>query len=116
MNHARGRRLAFKARRQEALILMGVWCGARMADTTRTKTGMRLQPQVGGGVCLTERNEKKLSKVVRGGVLSLDKSLLMGVFPIHMTLIESTPAGDPSADGERAGRATSQLSEEEEPK
>ncbi len=65
---------------------MGVWCSARMADTTRTKTEMRLRPQVWGGVCLTEHNEKKWSKVVGGGVLSLDKSLLMGVYPLRWTL------------------------------
>jgi hypothetical protein len=29
------------------LILMGAWCGADMADTTRKKTGMRLRPQGG---------------------------------------------------------------------
>jgi hypothetical protein len=58
----------------------------QIADTTRTKTGMRLRPQVGGGVCLTERNEKKLSKVMIGGVLSLDKSLLMGVLSVADSL------------------------------
>lgn len=39
---------------------------------------MRLRPQVGGGVCLAERNGKKVSKVAIGRALSLDKSLLMG--------------------------------------
>jgi hypothetical protein len=61
------------------------------ADTTRTKTGTRLRPQVGGGVCLTERNGKKVSKVVRGEVLPLDKSLLMGVSPIRR--LATIPAG-----------------------
>jgi hypothetical protein len=51
------------------------------ADASRTKTGMRLSPQVGGGVCLTERNENKWSQVVIRAVVSLDKSLLMGVLP-----------------------------------
>ena len=64
----------------EALILMGAWCGAYLADTTRKKTGMRLRPQVGSGVCQTERNRKKWSKVAQGGVLPLDGSLLMGAF------------------------------------
>jgi hypothetical protein len=39
-----------------------------------------------GGICLTERNEKKLSKVVIGGVLSLDKSLLYGCFTYPLVL------------------------------
>ncbi len=56
----------------------------KTADTTQKNTGMRLMPQVWGGVYLAERDEKKscrkLSKVVVGGVLSLDKSLLMGDF------------------------------------
>ena len=51
------------ARRQGALILMGVWCGVRTADTTQRKTGVRLRPQ-SGGMCLAQRNRKKLSKVV----------------------------------------------------
>ncbi len=55
------------------------------------KTGMRLRPQVGGGICLTERNEKKLSKVVIGRGVSLDKSLLMGVFPIRSTNSSPNP-------------------------
>src|SRR5262249_50682311 len=62
---------------------MGVWGGAPMADTARTNTGMRLRPPVEGGVRLAEHNEKKWSKVVIGRVLSLDKSLLMGVLPIR---------------------------------
>ena len=49
----------------EALILMGAWCGAYMADTTRKKTGMRLRPQVGSGY--PERTTTgKRSKVVEG--------------------------------------------------
>jgi hypothetical protein len=43
----------------EALILLGAWCGAHTAETTRKKTGMRLRPQVGSGVCQMERNGKK---------------------------------------------------------
>jgi hypothetical protein len=61
---------------------MDVWCGARAADTTQKKTGMHPRPPVGGGVRRTERNEKTSSNVVVGGVLSVDKSLLMGVLPI----------------------------------
>src|SRR5467141_3492489 len=34
----------------KALILMGAWCGAHTADTTRKKTGMRLRPYVLSGV------------------------------------------------------------------
>src|SRR5262252_7605651 len=52
------------AGRHGALILMGVWCGAQMADTTRRKTGVRRRLPVGGGVCQAERNRKKWSKVV----------------------------------------------------
>lgn len=37
------------------------------ADTKGTKTGMRLRPFVGGGVCRAERNGKKLANVVQGG-------------------------------------------------
>jgi hypothetical protein len=72
-----------RARRHEALILMGGWCGANPADTPCTKTGMRLRPQVGGGVCRRERNGKTWSNVMIGRVLSLDKSLLMGGVPIR---------------------------------
>ena len=50
----------------EALILMGAWCGAHTTDTTCKKTGMRLRPQVGSGVCQRERNRKKSSKVAQG--------------------------------------------------
>ena len=38
---------SLQARRQDALILMGVWWGARTADATRKKTEMRLRPHVG---------------------------------------------------------------------
>jgi len=54
----------------EALILMGAWCGADTADTTRKKTGMRLQPHVGSGMGQRERNRKKLSKVAQGGSIA----------------------------------------------
>jgi hypothetical protein len=75
----------------EALILMGAWCGAYLADTTRKKTGMRLRPQVGSGVCQTERNRKKWSKVAQGGVLPLDGSLLMGASPNSDRHMETIP-------------------------
>jgi hypothetical protein len=45
-----GQTSSLRVRRQEALILMGGWCGAETTDTTPTKTGMRLRPQVGVGV------------------------------------------------------------------
>jgi hypothetical protein len=61
---------------------MGGWCGAHMADTARKKTGMRLRLQVGASVP-GGTPRKKLSKVVEGEVLLLDRSLLMGAFPIH---------------------------------
>ena len=39
------------------------------------------------GVCRTERNEKKVSKVAMGRVLSVDKSLLMGeMLILHIEL------------------------------
>jgi len=66
-DRCQGRTAGWQARRQAALILMGVWCGAHMADTTQKKTGMRLRPQVGGEFAKRERNGKKLSKVVQGG-------------------------------------------------
>jgi hypothetical protein len=53
-----------RARRQEALILMGGWCGAYTADTTHKKTGMHLSLPVFSGVDQAERNRKKLPKVV----------------------------------------------------
>jgi hypothetical protein len=72
-----GQTSRLRARRQQALILMGVWCGAETADTTPTKTGMRLRPQVGVG--FAEQNAtKKLSNVVARRLLPLDKSLLYG--------------------------------------
>lgn len=55
-----------RARHHGALILMGVWCGAQMADTTQKKTGMRLSPQVGVSLPSESATEKKLSKVVQG--------------------------------------------------
>src|SRR5262245_53629767 len=39
-----------------------------------------------GGVCQAARHGKKVSKVVKGGVLPLDRSLLMGEFPILLAL------------------------------
>jgi hypothetical protein len=61
------------------LILMGVWCGAHMADTTRKKTGMRLRPHVGRECARWNATEKSRQKLRQGEVLSLDRSLLMGV-------------------------------------
>jgi hypothetical protein len=60
------------------LILMGVWCGAHMADTTRKKTGMRLRPHVGRECARWNATEKSRQKLRQGEVLSLDRSLLMG--------------------------------------
>src|SRR4029453_14412558 len=85
----------------EALILMGAWCGAYLADTTRKKTGMRLRPQVGSGVCQTERNRKKWSKVAQGGVLPLDRyyegpgGCLSGTIIVSHTLEEEMDHGAP---------------------
>ena len=59
-----GQTSGLRVRRHGALILMGVWCGAQMTDTTQKKTGMRLGPQVGGVFAKRERNGKKWSKVV----------------------------------------------------
>src|SRR5262249_43530290 len=42
------------------------------------KTGMRLRPPIGGGVCRAEHNGKKCQKLWKGEVLPLDGSLLMG--------------------------------------
>jgi hypothetical protein len=42
-----------------ALILMGAWCGAHTAETTRKKTKMRLRPQAGSEVYQMGRNGKK---------------------------------------------------------
>ena len=51
-----------------------------VADATIMKTRMRLRSHIGGGVCLSERNEKKCQKLCTGDVLPLDRSLLMGDF------------------------------------
>jgi hypothetical protein len=58
-----------QARRHEALILMGGWCGAHTADTTRKKTGMRLRPHV-GGCARRGATEKSGQKWCRGGIAS----------------------------------------------
>jgi hypothetical protein len=77
LGHERGQgqTSGLEARRQGALILMGVWCGARTADTARKKIGMRLRLQVGesmpGG---TPRK-----KVVQSGVRE-KYGLLTGAF------------------------------------
>jgi hypothetical protein len=47
-----------------------------VADATIMKTRMRLRSPIGGGVCLSERNEKKCQKLCKGDVLPLDRSLL----------------------------------------
>jgi hypothetical protein len=47
-----------------------------VADATIMKTRMRLRSHIGGGVCLSERNEKKCQKLCKGDVLPLDRSLL----------------------------------------
>jgi hypothetical protein len=53
-----------------------------IADATIMKTRMRLRSHIGGGVCLSERNEKKCQKLCKGDVLPLDRSLLMGDFSV----------------------------------
>ena len=53
-----------------------------VADATIMKTRMRLSSPIGGGVCLSERNEKKCQKLCTGDVLPLDRSLLMGDFSV----------------------------------
>jgi hypothetical protein len=53
-----------------------------VADATIMKTRMRLRSHIGGGVCLSERNEKKCQKLCKGDVLPLDRSLLMGDFSV----------------------------------
>ena len=60
-----------------------------IADATIMKTRMRLRSHIGGGVCLSERNEKKCQKLCKGDVLPLDRSLLMGVFPILLIFLYS---------------------------
>ena len=57
-------------------------CGATQADATVMKTRMRLRSQIGGGVCLSERNGKNCQKLCKGDVLPLDRSLLMGDFSV----------------------------------
>jgi hypothetical protein len=62
-DRCQGQTFGSQARRHEALILMGGWCGVHTADTARKKTGMRLRPHV-GGVYQAGRHGKKLSQVV----------------------------------------------------
>jgi hypothetical protein len=60
------------------LILLGGWCGAPTSDTARKKTGRCLrQPIEGSGPGVTPRK-----KVVKRGVFPLDRSPLIGAFPI----------------------------------
>ena len=77
-----GRTAGEKASRQEALNLMGGWCGAQAADATGMKTRLRLSWPIGGGVFRPERNGKKCQKLCEGEVLPLDRSLLMGDFSV----------------------------------
>src|SRR6266436_6197498 len=55
-----------RARRQRALSLMRDWCGAKAADTTTRKTGMRLRPQIGGSVPSATQPKKAVKSCVRG--------------------------------------------------
>jgi hypothetical protein len=66
-----------RARRHGALILMDVWCGAQMADTTQRKTGVRLKLPVGVECAKRNATEKSYQKLCKGEVLPLDRSLLM---------------------------------------
>ena len=68
-HRCQGQTLGEQARRHEALILMGGWCGAHTADTTRKKTGMRLRPQ-GGGCARRSATEKSCQKWCRGSIVS----------------------------------------------
>ena len=65
------------------------------ADATGMKTRMRLRWPIGGGVCLLEPKGKKRQKLGKGEVLPLDRSLLMGDFPI-LKLAEMVEACNPS--------------------
>src|SRR4029077_585590 len=65
-----------------------------MADTAHKKTGMRLRLQ-SEGVCQAERHGKKLSKVMQGEVLPLDRSLLMSEFPTLRWQSVDYPAAKP---------------------
>jgi hypothetical protein len=57
---------------------LGRWCGAPTSDTARKKTGRCLrQPIEGSGPGVTPRK-----KVVKRGVFPLDRSPLIGAFPI----------------------------------
>ena len=71
-----------RARHHGALILMDVWCGAQMADTTQRKTGVRLRLPVGVECAKRNATENSGQKLCQGEVLPLDRGLLMGVFPI----------------------------------
>jgi hypothetical protein len=95
-DRCQGQTSGLRARRQEALILRGGWCGAYIADTTCKKTGVRLRLPVGGGVQQEEHNRKSHQKVYKGEVWPLDRSLLMGRFPIRPAtcpLLQATSVG-----------------------
>jgi|RhiMetdeSRZDD1v2_1073273.scaffolds.fasta_scaffold713590_2 hypothetical protein len=60
-----GQTFGWQARRQGALSLMGVWCGARTADTMRKKTGMRLQPKSEMELAKRHATERSYQKLCR---------------------------------------------------
>jgi len=62
-----------------ALILMGVWCGVHMADTRVRKQGCVCGYTSGVECARWNATEKSRRKLRQGEVLSLDRSLLMGV-------------------------------------
>jgi hypothetical protein len=80
LGHAtcQGQTLGFTARRH-GLDPDGCVVRHKAAGTNGTKTGMRLQPYIGGRVGPGELNGNNCSTLCRGEVLPLDKSLLMGV-------------------------------------
>jgi hypothetical protein len=64
-DRCQGQTFSWPARRQGALILMGGWCGARTADTTRKKTGMRLQPKSGVECAKRHTTERGCQRLCR---------------------------------------------------
>src|SRR2546427_11136623 len=69
-DRCQGQTSGLRARRHEAWILMGGWCGAYTADTTRKKTGMRLRRPVGGRVPGGTPRETVVKSGVRGMIAS----------------------------------------------
>jgi hypothetical protein len=55
--------------------LMGGWCGARTADTTRTKTGMRLQPESGVEGAKRHTTERSGQRLFREGCCRLTDTM-----------------------------------------